>query len=142
MSVESVMPSYHRILCHPLLLLPSIFPGIRVFSNESALHISWPKHWSFSFSISPCKEYSGMLSFKIDWFYLHAFQRTFQSLFQHHGSNPSVLWCSAFFIVQLSHPYMTIGKTIALTIWTFVGKVMSLFFIYYLLGVILCLSGG
>ena len=139
MSIESVMPSN---LCRPLFFLPSIFPSIRVLSNKSALHIRWPKYWSFSFSISPCKEYSGLLSFKSDSFDLLAFQGTLKSLFQHHGSNPSVLWCSAFFIVQLSHPYMTIGKTIALTIWTFVGKVMSLFFIYHLLGVILCLSGG
>ena len=125
MSIESVMPSSHLILCCPLFL-PSIFPSIRVFSNESALHIRWPKYWSFSFSISPCKEYSGLLSFKSDSFDLLAFQGALKSLFHHHSSNPSVLWCSAFFIVQLSHPYMTTGKAIALTRRTLVGKVMSL----------------
>ena len=114
MSIESVMPSNHLILCHPLLLLPSIFPSIRVFSNESALHVRWSKHWSFSFSISPSNEYSGLLSFRIDWFDLLAVQGTLKSLHQHHNSKTSVLWCSAFFIVQLSYPCMTTGKTIAL----------------------------
>ena len=128
MSTESVMPSNHLILCHPLLLLPSIFPSIRVFSNESALRIRWPKYWSFSFSISPSNEYSGLISFRIDWFGLLAVQGTLKSLLQHHSSEASVLWCSAFFIVQLSHPYKTTGKTITLTRWTFVGKVMSLLF--------------
>ena len=116
------------ILCRPLLLLPSIFPSIRVFSNESVLHISWPKDWSFSFSISPPNEYSGLISFRIDWFDLLAVQETLKSLLQHHTSKASILQCSAFFIVQLSHPYMTTGKTIALTRQTFVGKVMSLLF--------------
>ena len=109
-SIESVMPSNHLILCRPLLLLPSIFPTIRVFSNESALHIRWPKYWSFSFSISPSNEYSGLTSFRIDWFDLLAVQGTLKSLPQHHSSKASILWCSAFFIVQLSHPYMTAGK--------------------------------
>ena len=126
MSIESVMPSNHLILCHPLLLLPSIFPSIRVFSNESVPHIRWPKYWSFSFSISPSNEYSGLISFTMDWLDLLAVQGTLKSLLQHHSSKASILWCSAFFIVQLSHPYMTTGKTIALTRWTFVGKVMSL----------------
>src|SRR5574337_742085 len=126
MSIESVMPSNHLILCHPLLLPPSIFPSIRVFSNESVLSIRWPKYWSFSFSINPSNEYSGLISFRMDWFDLLAVQGTLKSLPQHHSSKASVLQCSAFFMVQLSHPYMTIGKTIALTIWTFVGKVMSL----------------
>ena len=121
MSIESVMPSNHFILCHPLLLLPSIFPSIRVFSNESVLHIRWPKFWSFSFSISPSNEYSGLISFRVDWLYLLAVQGTLKSLLQHHSSKASVLWCSAFFMVQLSHPYMTIGKTIALARWTFVS---------------------
>ena len=124
MSIESVMPSNHLILCHPLLFLPSIFPSIRVFSNESALRIRWPKYWSFSFSISPCNEYSGLISFMIDWFEL-AVQGTLKSLLQHHSSKASVLQHSPFFTVQLSHPYMTTGKTIALTRQTFVGKVMS-----------------
>ena len=128
MSIESVMPSNHLILCHPLLFLPSIFASIRVFSNESAVHIKWPKYWSFSFSISPSNEYSGLISFKIDWFDLLAVQGTLKSLLQHHSSKASILQCSAFFIVQLSHPYMTTGKTIALTRWTFVDKVMSLLF--------------
>ena len=114
--------------CRPLLLLPSIFPSIRVFSDESALHIRWPKYWSFSFSISPSNEYSGLISFRIDWFDRHAVQGTLKSLLQHHSSKASILWHSAFFIVQLSHPYMTTGKTIALTRRTFVGKVMSLLF--------------
>ena len=122
------MPSNHLTLCRPLLLLPSIFPSIRVFSNESALHIRWPKYWSFSFSISPSNEHPGLISFRINWLDLLAVQGTLKSFLQHHSSKASILWCSAFFIVQLSHPYMTTGKTIALTRWTFVGKVMSLFF--------------
>jgi len=126
MSIESVMPSNHLVLHHPFLLLPSIFPSIRVFSNELALHIRWPKYWSFS--ISPSNEYSGLISFRIDWFDLLAVQGTLKSLLQHHSSKASILWCSAVFIVQLSYPYMTMGKTIALRIWTFVGKVMSLLF--------------
>ena len=128
MSIELVMPSNHLILCHPLLLLPSIFPSIRVLSNESTLHIRWPKYWSFSFNISPSNEYSGLISFKMDWLDLFAVQGTLKSLLQHHGSKASVLWHSVFFIVQLSHPYMTTGKTIALTRWTFVDKVMSLLY--------------
>ena len=124
MSTESVMPSNHLILCHPLLLLPSsILPSIRVFSNESALHIRWPKYWSFSFNISPSSEHPGLISFKMDWLDLLAVQGTLKSLLQQHSSKASILWPSAFFIVQLSHPYMTTGKTIALTRWTFVGKV-------------------
>ena len=130
MSIESVMPSNHLILCHPLLLLPSIFPSIRVFSNESALHITWPKYWSFSFNISPSNEYSGLISFRMDWLDLLAVPGILKSLLQHHSSKASILHCSAFFIVQLSHPYMTTGKTIALTSWTSVGKEMSLLFIY------------
>ena len=126
MSIESVMPSKHLILCHSLLLPPSIFCSIGVFSNESVLHIRWPKYWSFSFSISPSNEYSGLISFGMDWLYLLAVQGTLRSLLQHHSSKASILQCSAFFIVQLSHLYMTTGKTIALTRWTFVGKVMSL----------------
>ena len=129
MSVESVMPSSHLILCHPLLLLPSIFPSIKVFSNESALRIRWPKDWSFSFNISPSNEYSGLISFRIDWLDHLVVQGILRSLLQHHSSKASVLQCSAFFIVQLSHAYTTTGKTIALTRWTFVGKVMSLLFI-------------
>ena len=128
MSIQSVMPSSHLILCRPLLLLPSIFPSIRVFSNESVLHIRWPKYWSFSFSISPSNEYSGLISFRMDWFDLLAVQGTLKSLLQHQSSKASILRCSAFFIVQFLHPYMTTGKTIALTRWTFVGKVMSLLF--------------
>ena len=128
MSFESVMPSNHLTLCHPLLLLPSICPSIRVFSKESVLHIRWPKYWSFSFSISPSNEYLGLISFRIDWFELLEVQGTLKSLLQHHSSKASILWHSAFFIVQLSHPYMTSGKTIALTRWTFVSKVMSLLF--------------
>ena len=120
------MPSNHLIFCHPLLLLPSIFPSIRVFSNESVLRIRWPKYWSFSFCISPSSEYSGLISFKIDWLDHLAVQGTLKSLFQYHSSKASILWHSAFFIIQLSHPYMTTGKTIALTRHTFVGKVMSL----------------
>ena len=127
-SPESVMPSSHLILCRPLLLLPSIFPSIRVLSNESALCIRWPKYWSFSFSIRPSNEYSGVISFMIDWFDLLAVQRTLKSLLQHHSSKALILQHSAFFMVQLSQPYMTIGKTIALTTRTFVGKVMSLLF--------------
>ena len=127
MSIELVMPSNHLILCRPLLLPPSIFPTIRVFSNESVLHIKWPKYWSFSFSISPSNEYSGLISFRLDWLDL-AVQGTLKSLLQHHSAKVSILWRSAFFIVQLSHLYMTTGKTIALTRWTFVGKVMSLLF--------------
>ena len=128
MPVESVMPSNHLILCHPLLPLPSIFPNIRVFSNESALLIRWPKYWSFSFSISPSNEHPGWISFRMDWLDLLAVQGTLKSLLQHHSPKASILQCSAFFIVQLSHPYMTDGKTIALTRWTFVGKVISLLF--------------
>ena len=127
MSIESVMPSNHFILCHPLLFLPSIFPSIRVFSNDSVLHIRWPKYWSSSFSISPSNEYSGLISFRMDWLDLLAIQGTLKGLLQHHSSKASVLQCSAFLMVQLSHPYMTTGKTIALTRWTFVGKVMSVF---------------
>ena len=127
MSIESVMPSNHLILCH-LLLLPSFFPSIRVFSNESALCIRWPEYWSFSFSISPSNEYSELISFRTDWFDLLKVQRTLKSLLQHHSSKASILQPSAFFIAQLSHPYMTNGKIIALTRWTFVGKVMSLLF--------------
>ena len=122
------MPSNHLILYCPLLLLPSTFPSIRVFSNESALCISWPKYWSFSFSISPSNEHPGLISFRMDWLDLLAVQETLKSLLQHHSSKASILWRSAFFIVQLSHPYMTTGKTIALTRWTFVDKVMSLLF--------------
>ena len=127
MAIESLMPSNHLILCHPLLL-PSVFPSIRVFSNESVLHIRWPKYWSFSFIISPSNEYSGVISFRIDWLDLLAVQGTLKSLLQHRSSKASVLQCSAFFTVQLSHPYMTTGKSIALTRWTFVGKLMSLLF--------------
>ena len=124
--IKSVMPSNHLILCRPLLFLPSIFPSIRVFSNESVLHIRWPKYWSFRFSISPSSEYSGLISFRMDWLDLLAVQGTLKSLLQHHSSKASVLQHPVFFMVQFSHPYMTIGKTIALTRWTFVGKVMSL----------------
>ena len=126
MSIESVMPSRHLILCRPLLLLPPIPPSIRVFSNESTLHMRWPKYWSFSFSISPSKEQPGLISFRMDWIDPLAVQGILKSLFQQHSSKVSILWHSAFFTVQLSHPYMTTGKTIALTRWTFVGKVMSL----------------
>ena len=129
MSIKSVMPSSHLILCHPLLLLPLILPRIKVFSNESVLHIKWPKCWSFSFSINLFNEYLGLISFLMDWLNLHAVQGTLKSLLQHHSSKASILWHSAFFIVQHSHPYMTVGKTISLTRWTFVGKVMSLLFI-------------
>ena len=126
MSIESVMLSNRLILCHPLLLLPSIFPKIRVFSNESVLCIRWPKYWSFSLSLNPPNEFSGLISFRNGWFDLFAAQRTLKSLLQHHSSKASILWCSAFFIVQLSHPYMTTGKIIALTRQAFVGKVVSL----------------
>ena len=122
------MPSKHLILCHLLLLLTSVFPSIRVVSNESVLCIRWPKYWSFSFNISPSSEYSGLIAFRIDWFDLLEVQGTLKSLLQHHSSKASIHQCSAFFMVQLSHPYMTTGKTIALTGWTFVGKVMSLLF--------------
>ena len=128
MSIESVMPSNHLILCRPLLPLPSIFPNIRVFSNESALHIRWPTYWSLSFNISPSNEHPGLIYFWMDWLDLLAVQGTLKSLLQHHSSKPSTLLRSAFFIIQLSHPYMTPGKTIALTRRTFVGKVMSLLF--------------
>ena len=126
--IESLMPSSHLILCHPLLLLPALFPSIRVFSNESALCIRWPKYWSFSFTISPSNEYSGLISLRMDWLDLPAVQGTLKSLLQHHSSKASILQHSAFFIVQLSHPCITTGKTIALTRWTFIGKVMSLLF--------------
>ena len=128
MSIESVMPSNHLILCHPLLLLPSIFPSIRVFSKESALHIRWPKYWSFSFNISPSNEHPGLISFRMDWLDLLAVQGTLKSLLQYQSSKASILWCSAFFIVHLSHPYMTTGKNMALIRRTFVGKVISLLF--------------
>ena len=128
MSMESVKPSNHLILCHPLLLPPSIFPSIRVFSNESVLCIRWPKYWSFNFSISPSDEHSGLISFRIDWFDLLAVQGTLKSLLQYHSSKASILQCSAFLILQLSHLYMTIGKAIALTRRTFIGKVISLLF--------------
>ena len=128
MSIELVMPSNHLMLCRPLLLLPSIFLNIRVFFPESVLHIRWSKYWSFSFSISPSNEYSGLISFRMAWLHLLAVQGTLKSLLQHHSSKASILQCSAFFTVQFSHPYMTTGKTIALTRWTFVGKVISLLF--------------
>uniref|UniRef100_A0AC11E837 Uncharacterized protein n=1 Tax=Ovis aries TaxID=9940 RepID=A0AC11E837_SHEEP len=128
MSIELMMTSNHLILCCPLLILPSIFPSIKVFSNESVLCIRWPKLWSFSFRISPFKEYSGLISLRMDWLDLLAVQGTLKSLLQYHNSKASILWCSAFFIVQLLHPYMTTRKTVALTRWTFVGKVMSLLF--------------
>ena len=128
MSIDPVMPSNHLVLCPPLLLLPSVFPRIRIFSNGLVLRIRWPKYWSFSFSISPFKEYSELISFRIDWFDLLAVQETLKRLLQHHSSKASILWRSAFFMVQLSHPYTTTGKTKALTIWTFFGKVTSLLF--------------
>ena len=128
MSIKSVMPSNHLVFCCPLLLPPSVFPSIRVFSNESVLCIRWPKYWSFSFSISPSNEYSGLISFRMDWLNLLAVQGTFKSLLPHHSSKASILQCSADFTVQLSHLYVTTGKTIALIIWTFVSKVMSLLF--------------
>ena len=127
-SIRLVMPSNHLILCRPLLLLPLSFPSIRVLSNESGLCIRWPKYWSFSFSISPSNEYSGLISFRMDWLDLLAVQGALKRLLQHHSSKASILWCSVFFMVQLPHPYMTTGRTIALTRWTFVGKVMSLLF--------------
>ena len=127
MSIELVMSSSHLILCHPLLLLTPVPPSIRVFPNESTLHMRWP-YWSFSFNISPSNELSGLVSFRMDWLDLLAVQGTLNSLLQHHSSKGSILWCSAFFTVQLSHPYMTTGKTVALTRWTFVGKVMCLLF--------------
>ena len=129
MSIKSLMPSNCLILCHPFLLPPSVFPSIRVFSSELVLLIRWSKYWSFSFSISPSNEHSGLISFRMDWLDLLVAQGTPKSLLQHHSSKASILWCSAFFIVQLSHPYMTTGKTIALTRWTFVGKVMLCFLI-------------
>ena len=128
MSITLVMPSNHLILCHPLLLLPSIFPSIRVSSTELVVCIRWPKYWSFSFSISPSSEHPGLISFRMDWLDLLAVQGTLKSLHQHHSSKASILWCSVFFMVQLSHPYMNTGKTIALTRWTFVSKLMSLLF--------------
>ena len=128
MSIASVMPFNHLILCRPLLLLSSIFPSIRVFSSELVLCNKWPKHWSFSFSISPSNEYSGLISFRMDWLDLLAVHRTLKRLLQHHSSKASILWHAAFFMVQLSHPYIMTGKTIALTRWTFAGKVMSLLF--------------
>ena len=128
MSIESVMPSNHLIFCRPLLLLPSIFPSIRIFSRESVLCIKWPKYWSFSFNFSPSNECSGLISFRMGWLNLLAVQVTLKSLLQHRNLKASILWCLAFYIVQLSHPYMTTGKTIALTRWIFVGKVMSLLF--------------
>ena len=128
MSIESMMPFSHIILCRPLFLQTSIFPSIRDFSNQSVLRNTWPKYWSFSFNINPSNEYSGLISFRMDWLDLLAVQGTLKSLLQHHSSKASILWCSAFFIVQLSHPYMTSGKTIAFSRWTFVGKVMSLLF--------------
>ena len=137
MSIESVTPSNHLILCRPLLLLPSIFPSIRVFSNKSVLHIRWPEYWNFS--ISPSSEYSGLISFRMDWLDLLAVQGTLKSLLQHHSSKASILWCSAFSIVQLSCPYMTTGKTITLTRWIFVVKVISLLFnMLYRLVIALC----
>ena len=132
MPIESVMPSSHLILCHPLLLLPSIFPSIRVFCNESVLHMRWPKYWSFSFSITPSNEYSELISFRMDWLDLLEVEGTLKSLLQHHSSKASIFWRSAFFIIQLSCPYTTTGKTIALTRWTFVGKVSLCFLMYYL----------
>ena len=128
MSIDSVIPSNHLVLCHPLLLLHSIFPSIRVFSNESVLPIRWPNYWSFSFSLSPSIEYSGLISFRIDWFDLLAVQGNLKSLLEHHSSKASILLCSAYFMVQLSHPYMATGKYIALTMCTYVSKVMSLLF--------------
>ena len=132
MCIKSVMPSSHLILCRPLLLLPPIPPSIRAFSNESTLRMRWPKYWSFSFSIIPSKEHPGLISFSTDWLDLLAVQRTLKSLLQHHSSKASILWRSGFFTVQFSYPYMTTGKTIALTRWTFAGKVMSLLLICYL----------
>ena len=133
MSIESVVPSNHHIPCCPLLLLPSVFPSIRVFPNKSALCIRWPKYWSFSFSISPSNEYSGLISFRMDWLDLPAVQGTLKSLLQHHSSKASILRLSAFFMVQLSHPYMTTRKTLALTVWTFVSNVSAFFFFFNML---------
>ena len=131
-SIESVIPSNHLILCHLLLLLPSIFPSITVFTNESVLRIRWPEYWSFSFSIRPSNDYSGLISFRIEWLDLLRVKGNFNSLLQHHSSKASILWCSAFFMIQLSHPYMTTGKTIALTRQTFVGPFQSISLIYFL----------
>ena len=142
MPIELVMPSNHLILCHPILLPPSIFPSIRVFSNVSALLIRWPKYWSFSFSISPSNEYSGLISFRIDWLDVLAIQGTLKSLLHHHSLKASILWHSAFFIGQLSYPYMTTDKTIALTRWTFVGKIISLLLNMLCRLVIAFLCGG
>ena len=142
MSIETMVPSNHLILCHPFLLLPSIFPSIRVFSKESVLYIRWPKYWSFSFSIGPSHEYSGLISFRMDWLDLLAVQGTLKSLLQHHSSKASIIQRSAFFIVQLSCPYMTTGKTIALTRQTFVGKVMFLLFTMLSRLVITFFQGG
>ena len=142
MSIKSVMPSNHLILCCPLLLLPSIFPSIRLFSNESAFHIRWPKYWNFSFSISPSNEYLGLISFRMDWLDLLAVQGTLKSLLQHHSSKTSVLQCSAFFMFQLSHPYVTTGKTIALTIWTSVSKACLCFLICCLVLSLLFFQGA
>ena len=142
LNLMSVMPSNHRILCHPLLLQPSTFPSLRVISNESVLHIRWPKYWSFSFCISPSNEYSGLISFRMDWLDLLAVQGTLKSLLQHHSTKVSILQCSVFFMVQLSHPYMTTGKTIALTVQSFVGKVLSLSFISLSRFVIAFLQGA
>ena len=128
-SMEPMMPPNHLILCHPFLLLPSIFPRISIFSNELALHIRWPKYWSFRFSNSPSSDYSGLISFRIDWFDLLAVQETLKSILHYHSSTASLLWCSAFFMVQLSHPYVTTGKTIALTRWTFVSKVIYVYYV-------------
>ena len=128
MSIELVMPSHHLIFCRPVFLPPSIFPSIRVFANESVHRIRWPKYWSYSFNVSPSNDYSGLISFRMDWLDLLAVQGTLKSLLQHHSSKASILLHSAFFIVQLSHPYMTTGKTITLSRWTFVGKAMPLFF--------------
>ena len=142
MSIELVMSSNHLILCHPLLLLPSILPSIGVFFNESVLHIRWPKYWSFSFSISPSNEHPGLIFFQISWFDLLEVQETLKSVLQHHSSKASILQCPAFFTVHLSHPYMTTGKNIALTRWTFVGKVMSLFFNILFMLVVAFLPGS
>ena len=142
MSIRSVMPSSHLILCCPLLLLPSVFPSIRVFSNESALHMRWPKYWSFSFNISPFNEHPGLISFRMDWLDLLAVRGTLKSLLQHHSSKASILQHSAFFIVQLSHSYITTGKTIVLTRCTFVDKVKSLFFVCLLVCLIYCPGGS
>ena len=141
MSIELVTPSNRLILCCPLLLQPSIFPIIRVFSNESVLHIRWPKYWSFSFSISPSNEYLGLISLRMDWLDLLAVQGTLKSLLQHHNSKASILWHLAFFMVQLSHPYMTTGKMIALTRWTFVSKIISLLFIFLFLNLFILIGG-